>query len=167
MNANTLIVALAFVVGGIPWGAEAAPCVQKPIDTTKAFTNGGFRYVMDVKFGVLPDWGASPATATTASLTRSPARLFENGTELGPSHSVHTDIGNVGKGRFSHWGNENGSIEALFFSASDNSDPRSNGKAYTYCVGLDAPVTTTTMPPPPTTTTTTTLPLCSAICRQD
>jgi hypothetical protein len=51
--------------------------------------------------------------------------LFENDVPLGPAHAGHDDIRNLGGGRFSHWGTE------LYFSTSDNSDPRSNGKRYT------------------------------------
>ena len=42
---------------------------------------------------------------------------------------LHADIRSLGGGRFSHWGNN------LFFSASDNTDPRTNGRTYTYQIG--------------------------------
>jgi hypothetical protein len=51
-------------------------------------------------------------------------RFFEDGKQLGPAHAVHVDIRNAGAGRFSHW------KTALYFSASDNSDPRTNGRKY-------------------------------------
>jgi hypothetical protein len=51
-------------------------------------------------------------------------RLFENGKELGPAHAVHVDIRAKGDGRFSHWNT------TLYFSASDSSDPRTNGRKY-------------------------------------
>src|SRR5262245_22095599 len=51
-------------------------------------------------------------------------RLFEDGVELGPAHSLHEDIRSRGRGRFSHWG------RSLFFSSSDETDPRTNGRAY-------------------------------------
>lgn len=51
-------------------------------------------------------------------------QLFENTTPLGPPHSLHTDIEEKGRGRFSNW---NG---YLVFSASDNSDPMTNGRIY-------------------------------------
>ena len=54
----------------------------------------------------------------------SPLRLFEDGVELGPAHCAHDEIRARGGGRFSHWGG------ALYFSTSDNSDPRSNGRRY-------------------------------------
>jgi hypothetical protein len=51
-------------------------------------------------------------------------RLFEDGRELGPAHASHSDIRQHGGGRYSHWGDQ------LYFSASDNSDPRTNGRRY-------------------------------------
>lgn len=51
--------------------------------------------------------------------------LFEDGRRLGPGHASHEDIRELGAGRYSHWGAQ------LYFSASDNSDPRRNGRAYT------------------------------------
>jgi hypothetical protein len=52
-------------------------------------------------------------------------RLYEDGNEIGPARAAHVDIRAAGGGRFSHWGRE------LYFSTSDNSDPRTNGRAYT------------------------------------
>ena len=51
--------------------------------------------------------------------------LFEDGQPLGPPRSSHAGIREEGNGRFSHW-----SRATLYFSASDNSDPRSNGRKY-------------------------------------
>ena len=51
-------------------------------------------------------------------------RLYEDGRPLGPAHSAHSDIRSLGLGRFSHWG------PAVYFSTSDNSDPRTNGRRY-------------------------------------
>jgi len=51
-------------------------------------------------------------------------RLFEDGREIGPPHSLHADIRQAGAGRYSHWG------EHLYFSASDNSDPSKTGRVY-------------------------------------
>ena len=50
------------------------------------------------------------------------------------------DIRNLGAGRFSHW--TDGATESLYFSASNNSDPRRNGRSYSYCIGT-APADTT------------------------
>ncbi len=51
--------------------------------------------------------------------------LLEDGAPLGPGDSLHDAICREGAGRFSVWG------EQLYMSASDNSDPRHNGRAYT------------------------------------
>ncbi len=51
-------------------------------------------------------------------------RLFEDGKPLGPPHILHKTIRETGLGHFSHW-------EGLvYFSASDNTDPRINGRRY-------------------------------------
>lgn len=55
---------------------------------------------------------------------RSNARLFEDGTPLGPAHAAHADIAASGAGRFSHW------MRTIMFSASDNSDPITNNRNY-------------------------------------
>lgn len=51
-------------------------------------------------------------------------RLFEDGRELGPAHAGHDEIRRAGGGRYSHWGAQ------LYFSTSDDSDPRVNGRKY-------------------------------------
>ncbi len=58
---------------------------------------------------------------------RSPLMLYEDGVMLGLAHSVHAHIARHGGGRFSHWG------RTLSFSASDGSDPNTNGRTYAYC----------------------------------
>jgi len=50
--------------------------------------------------------------------------LYEDGLPLGPAHTGHDDIRNLGRGRYSHWG------PALYFSTSDGSDPNHNGRHY-------------------------------------
>jgi hypothetical protein len=50
--------------------------------------------------------------------------LFEDGRPLGPAHSPHSEVRTIGKGRYAHWG------AAVYFSTSDNSDPRTNGRRY-------------------------------------
>jgi glycosyltransferase involved in cell wall biosynthesis len=51
-------------------------------------------------------------------------RLWESGARLGPGHCQHDDVRDRGGGRYSVWGTD------LYFSTSDNSDPRSNGRTY-------------------------------------
>lgn len=55
---------------------------------------------------------------------RSPFILCEDGRPLTRGHSSHDVIRNIGKGYFSHWG------KRLYFSTSDNSDPRTNQRKY-------------------------------------
>jgi hypothetical protein len=54
--------------------------------------------------------------------------LFENGFPLGPADSMHADIRAKGGGAHSHWGSH------LYFSTSDGTDPRTNGRIYAYHV---------------------------------
>jgi hypothetical protein len=54
--------------------------------------------------------------------------VLEDGKPLGPPHAVHVDIDKQGAGRYSHWVASPGGM--LIFSASDNSDPRTNGRKY-------------------------------------
>jgi MoaA/NifB/PqqE/SkfB family radical SAM enzyme len=51
--------------------------------------------------------------------------LYEDEVSLGPGKQLHDDIRLMGQGRFSIWG------QALYFSSSDNSDARLNGRCYT------------------------------------
>jgi len=70
-------------------------------------------------------WRASlPNYLPSDTDSRSRLVLFEDGRPLGPAHAPHVDIRRLGAGRYSHWGSE------LYFSASDNSDPRSSGRVY-------------------------------------
>ncbi|MBF0529575.1 MAG: hypothetical protein HQK55_09960, partial [Deltaproteobacteria bacterium] len=57
---------------------------------------------------------------------RSSLAMREDGRPLGPAHAVHADIRDLGLGRYSHWGSR------VIFSTSDNSDPRTNGRTYTF-----------------------------------
>lgn len=52
--------------------------------------------------------------------------VYEDGRPIGPAHSSHSDIREHGEGRYSHWSGW------LYFSTPDGSDPRSNGRVYTY-----------------------------------
>jgi hypothetical protein len=61
---------------------------------------------------------------SNANPERSKLLLYENGKILGPAHTLHDIIRQEGRGTYSHWNKQ------VLFSASDNSDPRSNGRAY-------------------------------------
>jgi pectate lyase len=100
----------------------------KTLDVSKASSDGGFSYKVYNDLGAVSDNTQNPTASTV--------RIFENGKELGPAHSAHADIRTLGKGRFSHWSS------SLYFSSSDNTDPRTNGRTYTYTTsaGTVAPV---------------------------
>jgi MoaA/NifB/PqqE/SkfB family radical SAM enzyme len=51
--------------------------------------------------------------------------LYEGDGPLGPAEQLHDDIRREGAGRFSIWGT------SVYFSSSDNSDPRRNQRGYT------------------------------------
>jgi hypothetical protein len=55
---------------------------------------------------------------------QSSLELLENGKSLGSGHHPHRKIAELGQGRFAHWEN------AVYFSSSDGSDPRTNGYSY-------------------------------------
>jgi hypothetical protein len=61
--------------------------------------------------------------------SRSHLVLCEDGHPLGPPHSMHDDIRQKGLGRYSHWGDD------VEFSASDNSNPNTNGRTYWVIAG--------------------------------
>jgi 2-polyprenyl-3-methyl-5-hydroxy-6-metoxy-1,4-benzoquinol methylase len=74
---------------------------------------------------------------------RSPVFVFEDERQLSFPHSIHDDIAEHGAGRFSHWGEE------LVFSASDNSDPRSNGRVYRLVIAEPESASENRFDPPP------------------
>src|SRR3954454_4675948 len=56
---------------------------------------------------------------------RSALVLFEGDEPLGPAHAPHDYIRESGRGAYSHWRDGQ-----LYFSTSDGSDPRANGRRY-------------------------------------
>ena len=55
----------------------------------------------------------------------SAAVVLENGVPLpGPANALHEDIRQLGGGRYSFW------YDSVYFSTSDNSNPRINGRSY-------------------------------------
>ncbi|MDB5579945.1 MAG: uncharacterized protein JWR80_5121 [Bradyrhizobium sp.] len=88
------------------------------IDLKKPFQNSsGFAYVA-------PTPQFSSVSNNMQQLTRSPLKLCENGTPIGPPHIALAEIASDGRGRFVHWGDN------VFFSASDSSNPNTNGRSY-------------------------------------
>lgn len=54
----------------------------------------------------------------------SPYLLLEDGKVIGTPHALHSEIRQSGGGLWSHWG------QNIFFSTSDRTDPRQNGREY-------------------------------------
>src|SRR5262249_60157810 len=83
------------------------------------------RITQFVHDGGLAFWSPLPGHLLSDVDLRSRVVVFEDGERLGPSHSVHDDILQHERGRYSHWG------DGLYFASSDGSDPRHNGRRYT------------------------------------
>jgi len=119
---------------------------QGTLDMSKVIKDSGYAFYLERKFIIPGDSDSSPSSSTL--------KLFENGKELGPAHSSHKSIRTYGRGRFSHWGN------TLYFSSSDRTDPRKNGRKYTFSIGdvsgiitsPTEPITTEPTPSEPVTT---------------
>lgn len=56
--------------------------------------------------------------------------LLEDDRPLAAPHSLHAEIAEKGAGRYSHWGTVSKDGDWLIFSASDSTDPRTNGRKY-------------------------------------
>jgi radical SAM protein with 4Fe4S-binding SPASM domain len=50
--------------------------------------------------------------------------MMEDSVPIGPAHSLHENIHEIGHGHWSHWG------QFILFSSSDATDPRTNGRKY-------------------------------------
>lgn len=104
---------------------STATCNKVALSVSGLINDGGYSYRLNRSFGTAAD--------NKNSWSASKLRLFENGVEIGPAHTGHPAIRSSGGGRFSHWV-DNAGKESLRFSASNNSNPATNGKAYTYCI---------------------------------
>jgi hypothetical protein len=78
----------------------------------------GFAYVANVP-------SLENRSDSSATPFRSKFLICEGSFALGPPHTVYAEIAAKGKGRFSHW-----TAMGFIFSASDNSDPNTNGRRY-------------------------------------
>jgi 2-polyprenyl-3-methyl-5-hydroxy-6-metoxy-1,4-benzoquinol methylase len=108
------------VSGPSPAGSvasSAAPLLECRIDPTVILEQGGFGWA--IKTSDLFAEGDTVGLPLRSSL-----QIFENGVPLGPPHSDHASIRELGGGRFSHWG------EWLYFSSSGNLPPGRNACSY-------------------------------------
>lgn len=104
------------IAGVLPVAAQAQELKRYRIPTDVIRPEIGFAYIAGMDFGEEGD----KYTANGSQLL-----LFEDGKPLGPAHSLHQAIRDEGGGRYSHW-----TRETLYFSTSDNTDPRTNGRTY-------------------------------------
>lgn len=88
------------------------------IDLIGLRSDSGYAYKLGYH---LPQSGDTEENPNISTL-----HLYENGVEMGPAHSTHIDIRKYGLGQYSHWGT------VLYFSTSDNSNPLTNGRKYSY-----------------------------------
>ena len=99
-----------------------APTLSAPVAVQSARHDGGFLYIAPVEpvrgrfYWLSSDWISRPDASRL--------HLFEDGKPLGPAHSLHDAVRELGGGRFVHWGTE------LWFSTSDGTDPRLNQRSY-------------------------------------
>lgn len=120
----------------LDWVARKLPAPTAAVAKFRLAEERGYRYLQPLTGVIAPvrmvaEIGFCYTTALGKqypgeSLSKTPPtlRLFEDDKELGPARVAHVEIREKGLGRFSHW------AEALYFSASDNSDPRANGRRY-------------------------------------
>lgn len=103
---------------------------QIPAPGLKKILGAGLRRPYE---GTLSDFHADEGHCWTAKVPEfllsdkeasSALQLMEEGAPMGPAHSPHEDIRRYGSGRYSHWG------PIVYFSSSDNSDPKTNGRRY-------------------------------------
>jgi len=109
-----LLTALVATLGGMPSRADEPKRYPVPPDCMRH--EQGHCYTAGMDFGEEGD----KFTGNKSMIV-----LYEDGKPLGPARSAHADIRQTGQGRYSHWGRE-----SLYFSASDNTDPRTNGRKY-------------------------------------
>jgi hypothetical protein len=82
-----------------------------------------------------PDYWFGQVADSSADLCRSPVMIYENAQPLGPMHSTDAQIVIAGNGRSLHWRTDEqpqlyAARSVFYFSASDNTNPTTNGRRY-------------------------------------
>lgn len=116
MTRLTTVTVITMIAGTIAMSATAQDLRRYPIPTGAIRHETGFCYIASMDFGEDGDKFSSNGSQLL---------VFEDGQRLGSPHSPHREIREKGEGRYSHW-----TRETLYFSASDNTDPRTNGRVY-------------------------------------
>ena len=117
----------AYVFGAYPpgYGKEIRFNLVPPFQPSSGF---------EFQANLPAEIGGSGACSDQLGSGMSPLVLLENGCQLGPAHAFRSELQRSGKGAFLHWGN------VVYFSSSDNSDPRTNGKTYQVARGVGLPL---------------------------
>lgn len=121
-----LLIVLNVVIGNFLW---FTPRLTSSIASSAITSELGAAYVAAVPFDKSLPY--VPLGDTNEQPHRSGLALFENGRALGPPHAPHSQIRERGSGQYSHWN------DSIIFSSSDGSDPRINGRIYSF----EAPTT--------------------------
>ena len=122
-----LFLSLAPLLFGASWGIRETHTVRGP----GIAPSEGFKYSV-----LVPASAFEPFFHLDGDGVRYPrradTRVYEDGRQLGPPHRPHDFIRADGRGQFSHWGS------TLYFSSSDYTDPRANGRIYRFITGATA-----------------------------
>ena len=126
MLTQTAKAAVVLLAVAILWLALRGWPVQQSISAEQITGDQGAAYFVQLK-----PWTTSSLLRVDTDSAESPEashlQLTENARVLGPAHSEHDSIRSLGRGRYSHWNEPT----VLYFSTSDSSDPRTNGRRYT------------------------------------
>lgn len=127
-----LLISCAFLTGMVVWGTFHGIQQEVPIPASELVRESGGCYTTTLPASRY--WLFENLADNQSNASESKTELFEEGKPLGPAHSAHDVIRSKGAGRFSHWGSK------LYFSTSDNSDPRTNGRVYRAVIKSTSPV---------------------------
>lgn len=130
---HLLSAALLVLMAVAAYGAFVGISVTRALSSDRMRAYGGHAYTVNAPRSDRL-WPLYFASDSFDHPDASSARILEDGARLGAAHSMHALIAEVGAGAYSHWGN------TVYFSASDNSDPRSNGKTYVFSVTARLPI---------------------------
>jgi hypothetical protein len=114
------LIAVAAVTCMVAWLFFQGLATTKRIQAADIQHQAGVAYSVRINLG----WPLRYRSDSDISPTASPTILHEDQQKLGPAHSESNVVESVGRGAYSHSG------EQLVFSASDNTDPRANGRTY-------------------------------------
>ena len=110
-------VALFFVAASM-----LAPRLTTSLDAAGMSNDGGYAFVVGA--GLRTHWPYSIPSNPDSTLAPGDVRLTEDGKFFGTLEPNHAVIRQYGEGRFNFWQG------TLWFSSSDNTDPRTNGRTY-------------------------------------